>query len=227
MATSDKPKTKQLLTPPFTISFPQLFEKKVFVGQGEGSGRYSCTALFPGFTVVDGKTLISKNAPANWAPKDRDQWAAIFDELNRIALDVFKNPMGKLVGQVKIPFHRGEEKPYDGYGPGVVSVTLASKVNPPEVVSSKKDSFGKFKPIEKDSGDLYAGCICRALVAPFANQQWKSLSLGLNAIIKLDNGKRLNSRVSANDAFAEYGEEDNYDGALGESTGAAEASDAF
>lgn len=231
MAT-DKPKTKQLLTPPFTLSFPQLFEKKVFANQGADSGRYSCVALFRGFEVIEGRTKITREGPASWAAKDREQWTAIFDELQRLAVDTFKLQMGKLQGSVKIPYHRGEEKSYSGYGPGVVFITLASKVNPPEVVLNKKykdgPNVGKFIPITKESGDLYAGVIARALVAPFANVQWKSLSLGLNAVIKVNDGKRLDSRVSADAAFAEYADEDNYSGGGdGDLTGAEASADAF
>lgn len=221
MAT-EKVKTKQLLTPEFTISFPQLFEKKVFVGQGPDSGRYSCVALFPDFEVINGKTVITRAGPAKWQERDRVRWQEIFDELDRLAADTFKEKMSKLIGSVKIPYHRGEEKSYSGYGPGVVFITLASKVNQPQVVSNQRDSFGKFKPITSESGDMYAGCRVRAQVAPFANAQWKSLSLGLNAIIKIDDGKRLDSRQSADEAFAEFAAEDSYDGA-----GAAASDDAF
>ena len=36
----------RLLTPTFRVSFPNVFVKRVFQGQGEESGRYACAALF-------------------------------------------------------------------------------------------------------------------------------------------------------------------------------------
>jgi hypothetical protein len=48
---------------------------------------------------------------------------------------------------------------------------------------------------------LYPGCYARASVNPFANAQWKSISIGLNHLQKLGDGERLDGVTSAGDDF--------------------------
>jgi hypothetical protein len=97
----------------------------------------------------------------------------------------------------KLPFHRGEEKEYDGYGPGVVYCTMSAKNRRPGIVA--KDGI---TPITQGGPEeFYAGCFARASVTPFANKQWKSLSLGLNNLQKLGDGTRLDAFSSAEDDF--------------------------
>ena len=116
----------RLLTPPFRVSCPDVFVKRVFQGQGEESGRYACAALFSDFEVVDGRTSIK--APATWPEKDQAKWNAIIQACNEVAIKAFKKPMRDLDRAVyKLPFHRGEEKEYEGYGPGVVYFTMSAK----------------------------------------------------------------------------------------------------
>ena len=49
--------------------------------------------------------------------------------------------------------------------------------------------------------EFYAGCYARASVTPFANRQWKSLTVGLNNLLKLADGPRLVASISARDDF--------------------------
>jgi Protein of unknown function (DUF2815) len=204
MAKSERIK---LLTPSFRVSFPDVFVKRVFQGQGEDSGRYACAALFSGFEVKDGRTIIK--APASWSPKDQEKWNAIVAACNKVALESFKKPMKDLDRAVyKLPFHRGEEKEYDGYGPGVVFFTMSAKNRRPGIVA--KDGI---TPITQGGPEeFYAGCYARASVTPFANTQWKSLSLGLNNLQKLGDGPRLDAFSSAEDDFgsdpAEFGDDE-------------------
>ena len=193
MAKSERVK---LLTPPFRASFPDVFVKRVFQGQGEESGRYACAALFSGFEVKDGRTIIK--APAAWSPKDQEKWNAIVSACNKVAIENFKKPMKDLErAMYKLPFHRGEEKEYDGYGPGVVFFTMSAKNRRPGIVA--KDGI---TPITQGGPEeFYAGCYARASVTPFANVQWKSLSLGLNNLQKLGDGPRLDAFSSAEDDF--------------------------
>ena len=188
----------RLLTPPFRASFPDIYVKRVFQGQGEESGRYSCAALFSGFEVKDGRTIIK--APASWSEKDQAKWNALVAACNKVSIEAFKKPMRDLErGIYKLPFHRGEEKEYDGYGPGVVYFTMSAKKNRPGV---GRFVGGVWEPITQGGAEeFYAGCYARASVTPFANTQWKSLSLGLNNLEKLGDGPRLDSLSSAEDDF--------------------------
>jgi hypothetical protein len=184
----------RLLTPMFRASFPDVFQKRVFQGQGEESGRYACAALFAGFEVKDGRTIIK--VPAAWSPKDQEKWKALIAACNKVSIETFKKPMSELDRSVyKLPFHRGEEKEYAGYGPGVVYVTMSAKNIKPTVVG--RDLATPLGPEE-----FYAGCFARASVTPFAfNNIGKGIALGLNHLQKLKDGERLDSFRSAEDDF--------------------------
>ena len=184
----------RLLTPMFRASFPDVFQKRVFQGQGEESGRYACAALFAGFEVKDGKTIIK--VPAAWSPKDQEKWKALIAACNKVSVETFKKPMSELDRSVyKLPFHRGEEKEYAGYGPGVVYVTMSAKNIKPTVVGRDLTT-----PLTQE--EFYAGCFARASVTPFAfNNIGKGIALGLNHLQKLKDGERLDSFRSAEDDF--------------------------
>ncbi len=183
----------RLLTPAFRVSFPDVFVKRVFQGQGEESGRYACAALFSGFEVKDGCTIIK--APAPWSEKDQAKWNAIVAACNEIAIKAFKKPMRELDPAVyQLPFHRGEEKEFEGYGPGVVYFTMSAKNRRPCVID--RDGITLVGPEE-----FYGGCYARASVTPFANTRWKSLSLGLNNLQKLADGLRFDAVTSTEDDF--------------------------
>ena len=101
------------------VSFPDVFEKRVFQGQGEESGCFSCAALFEGFAV--GRTQVGRHLglgsklPNRGPKQEKDYWAALIAECNRVSMEAFKKPMGELDRAVyKLPFHRGEEKEYTG-----------------------------------------------------------------------------------------------------------------
>jgi hypothetical protein len=193
----------RLLTPTFRVSSPDVFVKRVFEGQGEESGRYACAALFSGFEVKDGRTIIK--APASWSEKDQAKWNVIVQACNKVSIEAFKKPMKDLDRAVyKLPFHRGEEKEYDGYGPGVVYFTMSAKNRRPGIIARD----GVTPITQYGPEEFYAGCYARASVTPFANTQWKSLCLGLNNLQKLADGPRLDAITSAEDDFgadpAEY-----------------------
>jgi Protein of unknown function (DUF2815) len=206
----------RLLTPMFRASFPDVFQKRVFQGQGEESGRYACAALFSGFSVKDGRTIIK--VPEAWSPKDQEKWKALIAACNKVSIETFKKPMSELDRAVyKLPFHRGEEKEYAGYGPGVVYVTMSAKNIKPTVV-------GRDLTTPLGSEEFYAGCFARASVTPFAfNNIGKGIALGLNHLQKLKDGERLDSFRSAEDDFGSDPAEFEDDADSGEADGGAAA----
>jgi hypothetical protein len=112
----------RLITPMFRVIAPDVFVKRVFQGRSGDSERYACTALFSGFEVINGRT--SMKPPATWPEKDQALWSAIIQGCNEIAIEAFKKPIRELDRAVyELPFHRGEEKEEEGYGPGVVYFT--------------------------------------------------------------------------------------------------------
>lgn len=182
-------KRNVLLTPKFRVAFPQVTEMKVFApGQ---KGRYSCVALF---------------TPSEFNEKDKQKWAALIVACNKVSIETFKKPMKELDRSVyKTPFHKGEEKEqYAGFGSGVIFFTMSAYTRQPQVVGVDGS------PI--DRADLYPGCYARASVNPFANTQWKSISIGMNHLQKLGDGERLDGATSAEEDFgsdpAEYDDAD-------------------
>jgi hypothetical protein len=159
--------------------------------------------LFSGFEVKDGRTIIK--APASWSEKDQERWKALIAECNRVSVEAFKKPMSELDRAVyKLPFHRGEEKEYAGYGPGVVYFTMSAKNRRPGIIDRDGAPITHGGPVE-----FYAGCYARASVTPFAfNNIGKGIALGLNHLQKLKEGERLDACTSPEDDFgadpAEY-----------------------
>lgn len=172
-------KRNVLLTPKFRVAFPQIAEMKIFApGQ---KGRYSCVALF---------------TPSEFNDKDKEKWAALIAACNKVSVESFKKPMKELDrGVYKIPFHKGEEKDqYAGFGAGVIFFTMSAYTRQPSIVGP--DNVSLVLP-----ADFYPGCYARASVNPFANTQWKSISIGMNHLQKLGEGERLDGGTSAEEDF--------------------------
>jgi hypothetical protein len=66
-----------------------FFVKRIF--EGEKSGCYACTALFSGFEVKDGRTVVK--TPTSWSEKDQAKWQAIIAACNEVSVKAFKKPM--------------------------------------------------------------------------------------------------------------------------------------
>lgn len=186
-------KRNVLLTPKFRVAFPQIAEMKVF--QPGQKGRYSCVALF---------------TPSEHSPKDAEKWKALIAACNRVSVDTFKKPMKDLDRSVyKTPFHKGEEKEqYAGFGAGVIFFTMSAYTRRPTII-------GLDGATSLDPSELYPGCYARASVNPFANQQWKSISIGMNHIQKLAEGERLDGATSAEEDFGSDPAEYSDDGSTG------------
>jgi len=187
----------RLLTPAFRVSCPDVFVKRVVQVEVKDSGCYICTALFSGFEVQDGCTIVK--APASWPEKDQAKWNAIVAQCNKVAIDALKKPLKDLDREIySLPFHRGEEMEDDGYGPGVAYFTMSAKNRRPQIVARD----GTTPIVQGGADEFYAGCYARASVTPFAfNNKGKGIALGLNNLQKLGEGQRLDAFPSAEDDF--------------------------
>ena len=76
--------------------------------------------------------------------------------------------------------------------------------SPPEIT---KPLNGKVVAIESQS-EFYSGCQCRLAVSfyPF-NRKSKGIAVGLNAVFKTGDGKRLDGRETAKSAFSDFAAE--------------------
>jgi len=187
------PQKKVLLTPPFRVSFPEVWQKKSF--QEGQPGRYSLTCLF---------------TPAEFSEKDKAKWKAIHVACNQVALDVWKKSYiaARDAGGYTLPFHKGDAEAKWGRGPGIVFCTLAASMRRPTIINKQGEVM-----TEDGEEEFYSGCYARASINPYVPKGWKkTMALGLNNLQKLGEGERLDNFSSAEDDFgsdpAEYGDDD-------------------
>lgn len=194
-------KPGRLVTPRFRVSFPSVFQKASYNG---GTERFSLTALF---------------FPKLFTEGEKKKWKAILAALDQVSMEAFKKPMAQLDrGVYKTPFHKGDEKEYEGYGdPDMRYCSLANSKRKPEIL----DYRTKREITDANSDLFYAGCWARASVNPYAfNNIGKGLALGLGNIEKLKDDKSFEGFTKAKDDFAddisdEFGEAgtgDEFDG---------------
>jgi hypothetical protein len=201
MADDKNPKKGLLKTPPFRVSFPEVFKKRQF--DANQAARYSVVALFQPFEIVNGAT--TKRPTPAWSDKDKALWLAIIQKCDVVSREAFKKSLKELEADrnYKYPYHRGEEKTYSGYGSGIIFFTMASTKRRPGVVDLQGNAI-----TEDSDNEFYAGCWARATCNPYAfNNVGKGVAIGLGNLQKLKEGERLDAFSSAEEDFgADSGE---------------------
>lgn len=175
-----------MITGEAILSYPAIFEPKANLS---GAMKYSCSLLF-----------------------DKSDTAAIADLNKAIERAINTGKEQKWKGKVPsfryAPLRDGDaelasgEKTDPVYA-GKLFVNCNSD-NPPGVV----DKTGK--PL-MDRSKLYPGCIVRADVNPFPydNAGNKGIGWGLNNIMVVRDGNRLDGKLNAEQAFSKFVESDN------------------
>lgn len=176
-------KGSRLLTPKFRVSFPQVFEKSSY---NNGTLRYSLTGLF---------------YPKAFTEKENAKWKAIKEKLAEVCKEFFKKDIKTMKEDrsFKIPFHKGSEKTYQGYGdPDMVFFSMANSKRRPAIVNAKTGEH-----ITADNAEeFYAGCWARASVNPYAfDNIGKGLAIGLGNIEKLKDDDSFEGFTSAEEDF--------------------------
>jgi hypothetical protein len=175
-------KSGRLITPPFRVSFPSVFEKASY---NNGTPRFSLTALF---------------FPKTFNDADNIKWKAIAAALDAVSIEGFKKPMKELDrGLYKTPFHKGDEKEYEGYGdPSMRYCTLANSKRRPQIIDIRSGNA----ITSENAEEFYAGCWARASVNPYwFNNIGKGVALGLGNIQKLKDDQSFEGFTSAEDDF--------------------------
>jgi hypothetical protein len=166
-----------ILTPVFTVSFPQLFEP---VAYGGGKPKCSVTAIWP----------------KNLEGKEREKMVALLRLAERTAIEKFgEETFRKLrkLNKFKWPFRDGEEKDMEGYGPDVVFATLSTK-GLPGVIGRNTERLTE--------EDVYAGCRAHATVTCYAfDNEGKGCAFGLNNLQKVGEGPKFSKRTAAEEDF--------------------------
>lgn len=181
-ATAAPKKGGRLLTPKFRVSFPQVFEKSSYNG---GTPRYSLTGLF---------------FPKQFTEADKLKWDAIRKKLGEVCLEFFKKDIKTMKEDrtFKIPFHKGSEKDYQGYGdPDMVFFSMANSKRRPQILNANGE------PIDSTNAEeFYAGCWAKASVNPYGfNNIGKGLAIGLGNLKKVSDDESFEGFTSAEDDF--------------------------
>lgn len=163
---------KSLVAPVATLSFPALFRAKSFDGQPE---KYSCTLIFDEAAQGTPEFAALKEAARNAV---REKWA------------------DKVPANMRSPFRSGEEKSFEGYGPGKIFINVSSKQKPRVVDAQVRDVT--------DESKAYPGCRVRASLGVYAydNKGNKGVAFGLRNVQIVGDGPRLGGGSSPKDDFA-------------------------
>lgn len=173
---AEKSATK-VVTGVVRLSYPHLFEPAA-VNDGEKK-KYSCAILIP------------KSDTATIAKIQAAQKAAAEEGKAKLG--------GKIPANLKVPLRDGdEEKPEDEAYAGHYFLNATSNTQPQVI-----DKSGMTLTEE----DVYPGCYVRVSLNMYAfnaEQKSKGIAAGLNNVLKVKDGERLDSRTSADEDFAEY-----------------------
>lgn len=189
MSKDKKKKKRFVLTPMFRVSFPNIAEKN------DMSGKYQITMMFKKGTDIADLVASAKEARLDKWPKELPKG--------------FQSPFIK-VDDIEV------DERYDGYEDGMVIVRAKASYRP-GVVDSKKNEID----LEELDTFLYGGMYARAAVSAFAYAHKsgnKGVSFGVDAIQIIKDGEPLGSRVSAEEAFADVEDTDDFDTDASEDT---------
>lgn len=174
------------VTPPFILSFPQLFEPSSFDG---GPPKYGLSAIW---------------TPADFTDNDKERMKQIRAALDEAAKSRFKMPVKDFPQNFKRGLRDGREKmDLEGYGDGKWFANITTKMRP-GVVGLDKQPIG---PEHGNADLIFPGCCCRATVCAYSyDNKGKGVALGLmNVQFIHGRGPRLDSRTDAAEDFGDEG----------------------
>ena len=173
---SDGSRTR-VISPPFRVSFPAVFEPKAFEGNDP---KYSILAVW---------------TPSEFKATEKKAWKAMLAMLDEASMEKFGKKLK--AAKVRHPLRKGEEKEHlQGFEAGQIFATLSTKIRPGLVDR-------ELLPII-DPNEFYAGCYARATLTAYGySNVTKGVALGLGNIQKLGDGEPLDGRVAAEDDFGD------------------------
>lgn len=179
---SDK-ETTRIITPVFRVSFPHVFVPQDAMSE-EGKAKFGVMAVF---------------TPGEFSPEDKTRWQAMIGIANDAAMKKFKKALKELPPNFKKPFHRGDEKAEYGFTDQMIFTNITSHIKPGIVASDGKTKI-------TDDQAFYPGCYARASVNAFAfdKKGGKGVAFGLNNLMFVKDGERLDNRVEAEKEFEDF-----------------------
>ncbi|QHT61719.1 DUF2815 family protein [Paenibacillus lycopersici] len=173
----------KVVTGKVRLSYANIWEPKE---NDQGQLKYSCALLIP---KTDKETLRKIKA--------------VVDALKAEAMTKYK---GKLPANFKLPLHDGdEEKPDDPNYADHFYVNAYANTKPGIAKPVGKDAVGNTKFVEiTDTTEVYSGCYARVSLNFYSyDNKSKGIGVGLNNIVKVQDGESLAGRSSVNEDFAE------------------------
>jgi len=180
-----------MITNECIITFPVLFEPKPNLS---GDLKYSCSLLIPKSDKDGVKKIRAEIERAKKKGKEK-LWSGKIPKFRY-------EPMRDGDEELKDGNKTGKE--YEGH---YFINTSSNEDSPPGVVGPD------VQPL-MDRGSLYSGCIVRADITafPYKNAGNNGVGWGLSNIMLVRDGKRLDGRMDAVDAFASFASDSNGDG---------------
>ncbi len=168
----------KIVTPPFRVSFPQVFTPKSF--QEGADPKFSVMAVWD---------------PSDFGSAEEAQWAAFLEAIDAASVKKHGKPIADLPASFRRPFRDGKEKEHlGGFEEGMLFATLSTKVRPGVIDRN-------MQPIIEAS-DFYAGCYARATVSAYGyDNVSKGVAVGLHNLQKVGEGEPLDGRTKAEDDF--------------------------
>jgi hypothetical protein len=168
----------RVITPEAVLSYPHLFTPQA--AEDGGTPKYSCALVFPEGTDL---SALKQAVVSVLADKFGEKKAAELIQKK----------------QIRLPFRDGAEK---NYPEGSVFINVRGAQAPGVVSTIPDPNTGRPMSIT-DEEEIYPGCIVRASISAFYYDTSgnKGVSFGLNNVQKIRDGKRLDSRVRAEDEF--------------------------
>lgn len=182
---SNQVQATKVITGKVRLSYVHVFEPRP---DDDGNEKYSCSILIP----KDDKETLRKIKAAVEAAIEQgktSKWG------------------GKIPANLKKPLRDGdEERPDDPAYAGHYFLNATSKTRPgiAKPVGKTPDGKTKFQEIT-DSTEVYSGCYARVSLNfyPFDAKGNKGVAVGLNNIVKVQDGEFLGGRTSIQDDFAD------------------------
>lgn len=173
----------KMVTGKVRLSYANIWEPKE---NDQGQLKYSCALLIP---KSDKATL--------------QKIKGIVDSLKAEAMNKNK---GKLPANFKLPLHDGdEEKPEDENYAGhyYLNAYANSKPGIAKPIGKSPDGSLKFQEIT-DSTEVYSGCYAKVSINFYLyDNKSKGIGVGLNNIVKVQDGESLAGKSSVNEDFAD------------------------
>lgn len=189
MSTVEK-KVNRVVTPLFRVSFPHVFEAQPSMTPG-GKPKFGVMAVF---TPAD----FAKDT--DFAKLEKQRWDEMIRLANEASMAKFKKPLAQLPPNFKKPFHRGDEKAEYGFDASQVYTNITSHMKPGLVGADGKTKI-------EDATKFYAGCYARASVNAYGfDNQGKGVAFGLNNLMFVKDGERLDNVIDAAVEFGDMGE---------------------